>query len=57
MTTAKKPTAITPAVEQLISEALAIEAESAQDAGALGFMARAMVQARGRGQGGDKASR
>jgi hypothetical protein len=41
----KKPTAITPAVEQLISEALAIEAESAQDAGALGFMARAMVQA------------
>ncbi len=36
---------ITPAVEQLISEALAIEAESAQDAGALGFMARAMVQA------------
>jgi hypothetical protein len=40
-----KTAAITPAVEQLISEALAIEAESAQDAGALGFMARAMVQA------------
>lgn len=35
----------TPAVERLISDALAIEAESAQDAGALGFMARAMVQA------------
>ena len=31
--------------EALISEALAIEAESAQNAGALGFMARAMVQA------------
>lgn len=36
---------ITPAVEQLINEALAIEAESAKEAGALGFMARAMVQA------------
>lgn len=36
---------ITPAVERLISESLAIEAELAQDAGALGFMARAMVQA------------
>lgn len=35
----------TPSVEKLINEALAIEAESAQDAGALGFMARAMVQA------------
>lgn len=35
----------TPAAEALISEALAIEAESAADAGALGFMARAMVQA------------
>ena len=35
----------TPAVERLITEALAIEAESAQEAGALGFMARAMVQA------------
>jgi hypothetical protein len=33
------------AVERLISDALAIEAESAQNAGALGFMARAMVQA------------
>ena len=29
----KKPTAITPAVEQLISEALAIEAESALTSG------------------------
>lgn len=38
-------TAITPSVEQIINNALAIEAESAQDAGALGFMARAMVQA------------
>lgn len=38
-------TQITPAIEQLIAETLAIEAESAQDAGALGFMARAMVQA------------
>jgi len=36
---------ITPSVEQIINDALAIEAESAQDAGALGFMARAMVQA------------
>lgn len=36
---------ITPSVERLITEALAIEAESAQEAGALGFMARAMVQA------------
>lgn len=41
----RKNNEITPAVEQLINEALAIEAESAQDAGALGFMARAMVQA------------
>ena len=41
----KKTTEITPAAEQLINEALAIEAESAQNAGALGFMARAMVQA------------
>ena len=40
-----KKTTITPSVEQIISDALAIEAESAQDAGALGFMARAMVQA------------
>lgn len=32
-------------LDSLISEALAIEAESARDAGALGFMARAMVQA------------
>ena len=41
----KKHHEITPAVERLITEALAIEAESAQNAGALGFMARAMVQA------------
>ena len=41
----RKNLEITPAVEQLINEALAIEAESAQNAGALGFMARAMVQA------------
>lgn len=33
------------AVLRLINDALAIEAEAAQDAGALGFMARAMVQA------------
>lgn len=32
-------------VDSLISQALAIEDESAQEAGALGFMARAMVQA------------
>jgi hypothetical protein len=41
----KKTYEITPAVERLITDALAIEAESAQNAGALGFMARAMVQA------------
>lgn len=40
-----KKTIVTPSVEQIINDALAIEAESAQDAGALGFMARAMVQA------------
>lgn len=33
------------ALEKLITEALAIEADAAQQAGALGFMARAMVQA------------
>lgn len=33
------------AIDQLIGEAFAIEAESAQKAGALGFMARALVQA------------
>ncbi len=32
-------------LEKLITNALAIEAQSAQEAGALGFMARAMVQA------------
>lgn len=36
---------ITPAAERLIAESLAIEAESAQEAGALGFMARALIQA------------
>ena len=36
---------MTPSVERLINDALAIEAESALEAGALGFMARAMVQA------------
>jgi hypothetical protein len=41
----KKNNEITPAVEKLITETLAIEADSAQNAGALGFMARAMVQA------------
>lgn len=34
-----------PSIERLINQAVAIETESAQDAGALGFMARAMVQA------------
>ena len=43
----KKNHEITPAVERLITEALAIEADSAQNAGALGFMARALVQALG----------
>lgn len=32
-------------IERLITDALAIEAEAAQEAGALGFMARALVQA------------
>ena len=36
---------MTPSVERLINDALAIESESALEAGALGFMARAMVQA------------
>jgi hypothetical protein len=34
-----------PSVERLITEALAIQAEEAQEAGALAFMARALVQA------------
>lgn len=38
-------TAIKPSIERLINQAVAIETESAQDAGALGFMARAMIQA------------
>lgn len=33
------------AIDRLVNEALAIEAESAQEAGALGFMARAMTLA------------
>lgn len=41
----KKSGEITPAVERLINEALAIESESAQAAGALGFVARAMTLA------------
>lgn len=35
----------TPAVDALINEALAIEADAAADAGALGFMARTLIQA------------
>ena len=34
-----------PGLPSLIADTLAIEAESAQNAGALGFLARAMVQA------------
>ena len=34
-----------PSVERLITEALAIQAEEAREAGAVGFMARALVQA------------
>lgn len=41
----KKLQTITPAVENLITEALAIEEEAAKEAGAIGFMARALVQA------------
>lgn len=41
----KKPFVTPPSVERLINDALAIESQSAKDAGALGFMARAMVQA------------
>lgn len=40
-----KPRLSSKAADALITEALAIEAEAAKDAGALGFMARAMVQA------------
>ena len=32
-------------VDRLVAESLAIEAESAQEAGTLGYLARAMVQA------------
>jgi hypothetical protein len=39
----KKPSPQT--IERLVKEALAIEEESAKDAGALGFVARCMVQA------------
>lgn len=38
-------TTIKPSIERLINQAVAIENESAQDAGALGFTARAMIQA------------
>lgn len=41
----KDKDATSPSVERLINDALAIESESALEAGALGFMARAMVQA------------
>ena len=41
----KNKDAMPPSVERLINDALAIESESALEAGALGFMARAMVQA------------
>src|SRR5262249_52989765 len=37
--------AVPPSIDRLITEALAIELEEAQKAGALGFMARAMIQA------------
>lgn len=36
---------ITPSIDTLITEALAIEAELAQDAGAIGFVCRALTQA------------
>lgn len=36
---------ITPAIDRLIADALAMEAQAAQEAGALGYMARALVQA------------
>lgn len=38
-------TTIKPSIERLINQAVAIETESAQDAGALGFVARATIQA------------
>ncbi len=41
----KNDAAMPPSVERLITEALAIQAEEAQEAGAVWFMARAMVQA------------
>jgi hypothetical protein len=40
-----KNTTITAASEKIISEALAIEAEAAADAGALGYMGRTLIQA------------
>jgi hypothetical protein len=40
-----KPKTVTLGAEKLISEALAIEAEAAADAGALGFMGRTLIQA------------
>lgn len=36
---------LTPKLDRLVTEALAMEATAAKDAGALGFMARALVQA------------
>lgn len=41
----KHPNHRSTSIERLITEVLAIEAEQAQEAGALGFMARAMIQA------------
>jgi Plasmid encoded RepA protein len=40
-----KPIVHTPAVDRLINDAMSIESQTAQDAGSLGFMARALVQA------------
>lgn len=40
-----QPSTSPAALDRLITEALAIEAQEAKDAGALGFMARALVQA------------
>lgn len=45
MAKSQTPSQPRPSVDRLIEQALAIESEAAADAGALGFMARAMVQA------------
>ena len=42
---ARRSGGLSPAFERRINELLAIEIEDAQEAGALGFMARALVQA------------